>query len=969
MPPPKGIVPNKIWPDYGPFPTVVGNTMGVEFSSVYPGTFKPIEPGTPFTALNHSVQDVSDFTGMVFLRQTIGENNEFQKQVWATPPILQDLYNYEISFSDDAATYPIFKRRYLVLRDGYTRTAEGAVFTGIYSVSVTAGGAGYPNGGTVTFTGGGGTGASAIVIVDSSGAIVKITLKNEGSGYTSAPTVVLPAIGSGGSASAKVHPAGCLLVDENVIRTPDKDWDSLYFLVERTYETLPGPERVSWVQNPQTQVASSVTEQRTTTASVAKPTPSLGQNVQIKHLNAEVAEITTKQVDNTDLANFYMTFPGEGNWELPPVLMGVQINWDVAVATGTYQEQGTGEAVGASASLSLNASGSAQGSASALGDLVIIWAPRPAVSLPWLDIFSFIPSPVSLSQMLTDASVKYSEFIGSSTTVNAWPLFNTQPHTIWMSGQKASVSADSTTKCAVSLNAEDTSFAQANGNGTKADLGSNVKSVTIPDSIHGAITFTGSTFVFVEAAAFSSAVLIPGQNWPGGSSMSQSFQFAVAQVTPSVLAPTPVSAYPTTGIYLKSPQASPGDDGYTTCRSRLCNFAILSNGVTLGQPQITVADFNGLSGSHFKTGKAQITTVDFTSASGSTLATGLAQVTQLAFAGFGGSHFVTGSDALYWLLYDFAGDVIAVWYNTGTETQPTVAGATTYLEVTISPTGTANNVASQTQAAINGTYYPATFHAAIPIITTPTITVSTIYFAPTTNSIDGNTGVPITTIQVGVIQNAGKSLLLPSASSGTFGVWFSTGPETQPDLSIYGVGTYVKVTVTPTSNAAAVTAAFASAMTPYSTIWTTGTSGDVVTLTSVSMAVQAAASNVNSGAVITVTQTAGNVGLYFNIYGYQGMSPTPIWFNTGTEIAPTVAGSRLQVVIATGNTAAQIAAAVVAQIPALIGPTWSMAQINGGGTNTAAQFTASANRTTMNAVDVTSGAAITTPQSGQPANV
>lgn len=739
--------------------------------------------------------------------------------------------------------------------------------------------------------------------------------------------------------------------------------------VYRKYEVIPGFAEVNWTQDKSTQVSSSTTKQKVLTSAVVEPTAALGRNISITRVNSVVSDSVITQIDNTQNANFYAAFPGEGDWGLPRVLLAVGIEWDISQSTGVFSSQGNGQAVGAAASLSLKSSGNAQGSASAIGDIVPIWGPEPPPSLPWLDITSSLPTPVSLSQMLTEASVKYSAFIGSATSVQPWPVFATQPHTVFMTGQKASTSADADVSCAVSIVSTDTSFAVSDGSGNKSDIGPNVKSITIPDSIHAAITFTGPAFVIVQASAYASAKLTPGQNWPGASDSNQAALFAVASVSPNAFAATTVSAYPTSGIYLKSPQATLGVDGLTECRFRLCDFGILSIGITLGQPQITVADFNGLTGSHFKTGKAQITTVDFTSVSGSRLATGLAQVTQLAFAGFPCSHFVTGADGLYWLLYDFAGDAIAVWYYTGTETQPTVAGATAYLQVTIPSSGTANAVAGNTQAAINAAYYPATFHAAIPIITTPTITVSTIYLAPTVNSIDGNTGVPITTIQAGVLQNAGKSLLLASATSGTLGVWFSTGPETQPDLSIHGVGIYVKVTVTPTSNAAAVTAAFASAMAAYSTIWTSGTSGDVVTLTSLSLSAQVAASDVNSGAAITVTQTAGNVGLYFNIYGYQGSTPTSIWFNTGTETPPVVPGAALQVVIATGNNAAQISAAVVAQIPALIGPTWAIVQITGGSTNSAAQFTASAHKTTTNAVDVNSGVAISTTQSGQPANV
>jgi hypothetical protein len=143
----------------------------------------------------------------------------------------------------------------------------------------------------------------------------------------------------------------------------------------------------------------------------------------------------------------------------------------------------------------------------------------------------------------------------------------------------------------------------------------------------------------------------------------------------------------------------------------------------------------------------------------------------------------------------------------------------------------------------------------------------------------------------------------------------------------------------------------------------------VATFTSVALTSQGDASDVNSGAAITVTQTAGNAtGNYFLIYGYQTRG-TAVWFNTGNEIAPAVAGTTIGVTISPTASAADIAAAVVAAVPAAVGGVWTLAQINGAGSNTAAQFTAVANQTAPAAADVNTGAAVTTVQSGQPPSV
>ncbi len=68
---------------------------------------------------------------------------------------------------------------------------------GVTIVTVTAGGAGYTNGTypTVGFTGGGGTGAQATVVI-AGGAITSVVITNVGSGYTSAPALIQTALGA-----------------------------------------------------------------------------------------------------------------------------------------------------------------------------------------------------------------------------------------------------------------------------------------------------------------------------------------------------------------------------------------------------------------------------------------------------------------------------------------------------------------------------------------------------------------------------------------------------------------------------------------------------------------------------------------------------------------------------------------------------------------------------------------------------
>jgi len=80
------------------------------------------------------------------------------------------------------------------LKKHYTYYSTGS---GVLDVAIYDGGtSGYVNNALVTFTGGGGTGATAKLLTDSSGIIVDVIMTAEGDGYTTAPTVSAPT-GSG----------------------------------------------------------------------------------------------------------------------------------------------------------------------------------------------------------------------------------------------------------------------------------------------------------------------------------------------------------------------------------------------------------------------------------------------------------------------------------------------------------------------------------------------------------------------------------------------------------------------------------------------------------------------------------------------------------------------------------------------------------------------------------------------------
>lgn len=103
-----------------------------------------------------------------------------------------------------------------------TATLSG---TAVNALAITNGGSGYvPGTYPLAFSGGGGTGATAIYTVNSSGVIASTLITAGGTGYTSDPTVIIPT-GSGAVAVASITPGSVASINiinggTNLIGTP-----------------------------------------------------------------------------------------------------------------------------------------------------------------------------------------------------------------------------------------------------------------------------------------------------------------------------------------------------------------------------------------------------------------------------------------------------------------------------------------------------------------------------------------------------------------------------------------------------------------------------------------------------------------------------------------------------------------------------------------------------------------------------
>ena len=87
---------------------------------------------------------------------------------------------------------------------------QAAVDGAIDHIDVTAVGSGYSDAPAITFTGGGGSGATGTAVINSSGVITAITINNGGASYTTPPTIAISGGGGSGATASCTVSAGAV---------------------------------------------------------------------------------------------------------------------------------------------------------------------------------------------------------------------------------------------------------------------------------------------------------------------------------------------------------------------------------------------------------------------------------------------------------------------------------------------------------------------------------------------------------------------------------------------------------------------------------------------------------------------------------------------------------------------------------------------------------------------------------------
>lgn len=222
--------------------------------------FDPMARGTPYATIPGArSQLVDQYAGnpLYFLKQTsdvdsmrVLFNSAYDNYViwiWATQTLSQNATNARVTYVDEALLVPRFERVSTTKRQVYETTPAlsfQSALTALVSVAITAHGTGYgapdANGRPVPTVGTVGN-AMALGVVDSSGGIIDWVVTVEGVSITSGAALTITGSGTGATATARIQPAGAILLHQEKRELPEGDPLSHdYVEIVQTWETVPG---------------------------------------------------------------------------------------------------------------------------------------------------------------------------------------------------------------------------------------------------------------------------------------------------------------------------------------------------------------------------------------------------------------------------------------------------------------------------------------------------------------------------------------------------------------------------------------------------------------------------------------------------------------------------------------------------------------------------------------------------------
>lgn len=228
------------------YPTPVnGEGFYTEVIDTSKPDYVPLKRGQKYSTLIGSDPLVAQqFPELYFLKETVLPYDfPWATRLWATDRDAEDSYNSAVEYVSNAVLFPAYTRLYMVRRDEYDENQTvpiGSPLTSLIGVRI------IEPGGDYTFAtaevGLPGTGATVEIVLGSGGIVQDGIVTNSGSGYVTAPPIIIDGDGVGATAVGIIQPQSAVLTQQKKTELgDDHPLRNEYVLVTRVYETLPGP--------------------------------------------------------------------------------------------------------------------------------------------------------------------------------------------------------------------------------------------------------------------------------------------------------------------------------------------------------------------------------------------------------------------------------------------------------------------------------------------------------------------------------------------------------------------------------------------------------------------------------------------------------------------------------------------------------------------------------------------------------
>jgi hypothetical protein len=258
-------------------------------------------------------------------------------------------------------------------------------------------------------------------------------------------------------------------------------------------------------------------------------------------------EVTKKDYDSynirafgdVDLSGFWLAYAGiERRMRLPDVLTSIELTYEKGGGGTTYTEVGTSTASG-DYSVGMSLAGSAQASAFVIPKLI------PQVTETW----SFNPPVMHYFYYghlfdQTTILALLTEKLG--VPVLAWPIFKPESLIFKLVGSKVNASGRATAQGSAAAHSSGTAATGSIGFGEGRDYAPVIETMTIPPTLHDAITLSPGS----DTESHTGETSIGATGVVILASTGTATADAAGSVTPTSISATSPTALPSSGLYL-----------------------------------------------------------------------------------------------------------------------------------------------------------------------------------------------------------------------------------------------------------------------------------------------------------------------------------------------------------------------------------------------------------------------------------